>query len=185
MAQPARQKIKAILENGCCCGGETATLRQRRNRGFSAGNAVNVHLQCDKCGASLSGAMKRAEHYFFQDYSEWDSDLKERQFEIRRGDVDEAEQVRFQAYENRKTWYREVFLKSAEWRDVRARVMRRANGICEACLDCAAEQVHHDGYENGSLPPMWQLRAICRVCHEKVTHGWPMEKLSEFSETQR
>jgi hypothetical protein len=74
IAQASKTKIKEILENGCPCGGETATMRKRRNK--SGVEAVNVHLQCDKCGVSLSGAMTRAEHYFYQDYAEWDAALK-------------------------------------------------------------------------------------------------------------
>jgi 5-methylcytosine-specific restriction endonuclease McrA len=125
--------------------------------------------------------MKRADHFFWQDYSEWDQELKEQQWE-KRGCSNQEEQIaRMEAYEARKRWYNEVFLKSDEWATVRRQVLSRAKLVCEACLSDSATEVHHTGYAHGSLPPLWELRAVCRPCHEKITFGWPMEKLSQFS----
>jgi hypothetical protein len=50
--------------------------------------------------------------------------------------------------------------------------MERAGGACEACLDAPAQQVHHLTYDFGKLPPAWELRAVCRGCHERLHAGW-------------
>lgn len=168
MAQAARKKIISILANGCPCGSEKATLRQR-----SYINAtITVHLQCDGCGKSLSGSMKRSEHYFFKDYTQWDGDLQEAGAESYRSQYNEQNEERDAAYRDRQQEYQEIFLKSDEWREMRAKVLKRAGLTCEACLGAPATEVHHDGYSFGVAPPMWQLRAICRRCHERVTFGW-------------
>jgi hypothetical protein len=71
------------------------------------------------------------------------------------------------------------YLRGGVWRDKRARVLRRANGVCEGCGDKASLQVHHTRYPSNCWPgsPEWNaqeklfdLRAICRRCHEDIHH---------------
>lgn len=72
------------------------------------------------------------------------------------------------------SWRRvyEAFMKSDDWRRMRALVLSRAGGKCEACLTHDAEQVHHTRYPSGDVSvrdfieqPLWELRAICWRCH--------------------
>lgn len=63
-------------------------------------------------------------------------------------------------------------MKSDDWRRMRALVLSRAGGKCEACLTHDAEQVHHTRYPSGDVSvrdfieqPLWELRAICWRCH--------------------
>jgi 5-methylcytosine-specific restriction endonuclease McrA len=51
---------------------------------------------------------------------------------------------------------------------VRAKVIKRAGGICEGCLTCAATDVHHLTYRNLFAEFMFQLVALCRGCHDRV-----------------
>jgi hypothetical protein len=60
------------------------------------------------------------------------------------------------------------YLASPAWKQRRDLVMWRAHGICEACLSARAEEVHHLTYEHIGHEMMWELKAICRACHEKI-----------------
>jgi 5-methylcytosine-specific restriction endonuclease McrA len=62
------------------------------------------------------------------------------------------------------------YLRSEEWANKRALVIERAGGICEGCGEASAVQVHHLTYNNVGEEFLWQLRAICRECHERF-HG--------------
>lgn len=72
----------------------------------------------------------------------------------------------------REEWHARyaTYLKSPEWAARRAKVMMRAGGMCEGCLESKATQVHHLTYEHVGAEFMWELRAICRACHERL-HG--------------
>lgn len=64
-------------------------------------------------------------------------------------------------------WYN-AYLSSEAWRDRRRKVLSRANGRCEGCLDRTATQVHHTTYAHVGNEPLWELRAICDTCHEAL-----------------
>lgn len=58
------------------------------------------------------------------------------------------------------------YLQSDAWRDKRAAVMDRANGLCEGCRQRPATQVHHLTYAHHGNELLWELVAVCRGCHE-------------------
>lgn len=65
-------------------------------------------------------------------------------------------------------YYRNVYLKSAEWKRKRYVVLKRDNWQCEYC-GARATQVHHKRYAKkniGKEPIKW-LVSICKTCHEK------------------
>jgi hypothetical protein len=71
---------------------------------------------------------------------------------------------------NREWWRRyNAYLATPQWRSRRNRVMRRAGGTCEACLEQPATEVHHTTYEHVCNEPLWELRAVCHECHEQIT----------------
>jgi len=61
-------------------------------------------------------------------------------------------------------------LNSPEWKRMRAKVLKRSNGLCEGCLEAPAAEVHHLTYRNLFAELAFQLVALCRDCHEQV-HG--------------
>ena len=115
--------------------------------------------------------MARLEHPCWESYPSWDAAISEgydasrqelfdRQRRDRLDQVIEAQQQKSLAYEQwRKT--------SGEWRELSAKVMRRAQFTCEACLDRRATVVHHLTYAYGTLPPANLLIAVCHVCHDR------------------
>jgi hypothetical protein len=62
--------------------------------------------------------------------------------------------------------------------EIRREVMKRANGICEACFDKPYLPMHLDHWLSGvgrrrakaSVATCW---ALCRTCHENRTENWP------------
>jgi 5-methylcytosine-specific restriction endonuclease McrA len=79
----------------------------------------------------------------------------------------------FEAYRSNETtdWWEayQHYLGSAVWQVKRTKVIERAGGICEACGENGAEHVHHLKYpKTFGLEPLWDLRAVCRRCHEII-----------------
>lgn len=62
---------------------------------------------------------------------------------------------------------RAPYYQSEEWRAVRQRVMQRARNVCEGCCNSPAVEVHHMTYENFGKEFLWELRAVCKPCHER------------------
>lgn len=59
------------------------------------------------------------------------------------------------------------YLRSTHWRELRARILKRANGRCEYCKQNRATQVHHVTYERLGAEEEDDLRAICVPCHRE------------------
>lgn len=162
MSSGMKERVAQLVEQDCACGGLECQLTRRRING-----AVTVHLQCLTCGRSLGGAMPRREFTFWQDYPEWDGSLSERYY------ASEERAARVAAVQQEKReQYQEWRDQSPDWLNLRARVLHRAGFVCEACLDRPAVMVHHLTYVHGRLPPAWQLRAVCALCHERLHAGW-------------
>jgi 5-methylcytosine-specific restriction endonuclease McrA len=67
----------------------------------------------------------------------------------------------------RRDYYKNVYLKSDEWKRKRYVVLKRDNWQCAYC-GARATQVHHKRYARrniGKEPIKW-LISICKTCHE-------------------
>lgn len=62
------------------------------------------------------------------------------------------------------------YYDSDDWREIRRLVITRAGGVCEGCGKQQATQAHHLHYRTFGHEFLWDLRAVCRDCHERV-HG--------------
>ncbi len=78
----------------------------------------------------------------------------------------------------------DAYLKSENWHAKRKLVMARANGTCEGCGVRPATQVHHFTYENLGDELLWELTAVCNLCHER-SHPWKQEKDTSLAEMRR
>lgn len=64
-----------------------------------------------------------------------------------------------------------AYLRSPEWRGIRALVLDRANGLCERCqVPTMKFEVHHKSYAHTSVKlvthePLHNLVALCARCH--------------------
>lgn len=162
----ARQRVRDALKGGCNCGGTQASMRKRRN---SIG-ALSVALQCDQCGKSLTGSLSRHDFPFYSDFPEWDGDKREAWWKAvqERWEAEHAAaRARIITPDQKREEYREV-RNTPEWRRFRQAVLARAGFKCEACGKAPAEQAHHLTYAFGLFPPLWEMRAVCRPCHERL-----------------
>ena len=69
--------------------------------------------------------------------------------------------------QRRRDYYRNVYLKSDEWKRKRYVVLKRDNWQCVYC-GAPATQVHHKKYAKyniGKEPIKW-LVSICKSCHD-------------------
>jgi len=86
--------------------------------------------------------------------------------------INEVERQRFEIdREQRRDYYRNVYLKSEEWQRKRYVVLKRDNWTCVYC-GAPATEVHHLRYAKyniGKEPIEW-LVSVCRHCHEQQ-HG--------------
>lgn len=135
-------------------------------------SGVRARMQCRKCGQGVGSqiAMKGVTDL-------WDEELETRV----QNEYDAAcKEWKRQAdqfmqphnVERPESWWElyDRYLKSAVWAAKRELVFRRCGGVCEACGQAAAEQVHHlKPYpDTFGLEPLWTLRAVCRPCHEII-----------------
>jgi hypothetical protein len=78
--------------------------------------------------------------------------------------TEQAEQARDARWQ---AWY-SAYLLTPEWRARRAKVLKRAGGVCEGCLGRPATQVHHLTYERVGREMLFDLVAICDDCHGAI-----------------
>jgi hypothetical protein len=129
-------------------------------------------MQCIKCGVGVGNNIRMdgvAE--------QWDDELEQRAREdYLRCEREYKQKVdafyKSQRGERSAEWWRlyNAYLQSDQWQDKRELVFERAGGICEACGQRPAVQVHHERYpQTFGLEPLWDLRAVCVPCH-KIIH---------------
>lgn len=57
-----------------------------------------------------------------------------------------------------------AFLRSAEWQEIKAEVIRRAGGRCQLCGSPHNLEAHHRTYR-ADLADLSELVCLCRDCH--------------------
>lgn len=138
-------------------------------RTYINGSRIYGH-QCLNCGSW--GAVKKEAIDPSRRYPDYEPAIAERWNAARNqihAERREADQIaRDEEREQRKRDYA-LYLETPEWQERRRKVLVRAKGICEACLEARATEVHHETYAHVFDEPLFELRAICRDCHERIT----------------
>lgn len=137
----------------------------------NGGNQPCFNWFCRDCGLKLSPNIPRplAENEGVKDCALDTLASRERNYLAQR--KQRLDQMKAAAAERAQPANREThsdYLRSDAWRELRAKVLRRAAGICEGCLDAPAEQVHHLTYAHYGHELAYELRALCGRCHERV-----------------
>jgi hypothetical protein len=66
-------------------------------------------------------------------------------------------------------WARyKAHLQSPKWKALSAKVILRAQGICEGCRKHPATQTHHLTYRRMGDEMLFDLVAVCDSCHAKI-----------------
>lgn len=75
----------------------------------------------------------------------------------------------------RKWFYREVYLKSEHWKELRQRKLSKVRR-CEICRTKHCLDVHHLRYKGLYDVAEKDLQVLCRSCHEKKHEKKHLEK---------
>lgn len=85
----------------------------------------------------------------------------------------EAEQRRPKPQSENERWQSEyrAYLDSAQWRELRYRVLERDGHKCQSCLSAPATEIHHLTYRyyNAGHDSALFLRSVCRACHDRIS----------------
>ena len=152
------------------CPHEVKELRHR----FSGNQYI---MQCQKCGhtsSAISHSTLTAEQR--KAAPEIDESIKVNYYEARRKRYIEWQDERMkngqlERQKSKRQWLVEhsAYLKSPKWKSKREAVLRRDGYICKACESRQATQVHHLTYQHWRDEPLFELVAVCKPCHEKIT----------------
>jgi 5-methylcytosine-specific restriction endonuclease McrA len=140
---------------------------------ITASGGPMCKLQCFDCGAPIGSAVSKQ-----PDLPKWDMDRHVAYLEVRktaRAAIQskfiklqaEADAVLSEKSEDWRAEY-EAYRRTAKWQTKRSKVMRRANGLCEGCLEAPATVVHHTTYANIGDELLFQLVALCHPCHARA-----------------
>ena len=152
-------------------------LRQEPRVALQSDGKPFYRIQCPDCGQKLSNQLPHSSVPNRERCPRWNEELYQRHLLGRNTAI---EQSRAAAIARRKAEWRAVYrryLASADWQSVRERVLRRAWGTCEGCLEAPATEVHHRTYAHVGDELLFELVAICRPCHERLhpksANGYP------------
>lgn len=146
------------------CEHKRKEFREARNRV----GTPHVRSQCLDCGELVGSAIPRAKA---------PANIKEADEDLRISVIRQREEYLKTIYrkhlrqqseegESFKAQYAE-YLASADWQKKRAKVLQRAGGNCEGCRERPPTQVHHLTYEHWRDELLFELVALCDVCHRK------------------
>ena len=95
---------------------------------------------------------------------------RRRRFYERRWQQNQSE-IEAQKEEERLRWWEKYnrYLETPAWKDKRRRVLERDGGLCQACRKRTATEVHHLTYKHAFNEPLFDLIAICGICHKELT----------------
>lgn len=172
IAVKSLRRVEKALAGACTCGGDECLLVKREIEPEGRPRYWTVWLQCQTCGRGHDGPLSVADHRQWQNYPEWNPALREAWEAARlQKFVVAADQSRLHHVEvlaKQREDYAQWCRSSPEWRRLSDRVLWRSRGWCEACLVERAQTVHHLTYVYGKVPPAWELRAVCRSCHDRL-----------------
>lgn len=134
--------------------GGTRAIRQCLECGSKVGNFIAVSGVSEPWDDELEQAVR---HDYEREKEGWEN-LRKSAWESLADDV------------NSRWWQEyERYLRTSVWAVKRELVMKRCQGVCEACGQRRAEHVHHVKYpEVFGLEPLWDLRAVCVPCHKLI-----------------
>ena len=76
---------------------------------------------------------------------------------------------------NMRSWYREFYLKSEHWINLRSSKLESTGRLCEKCGSKKQVQVHHLNYKKIFDVELTDLQVLCGPCH-RTEHGNPSFK---------
>jgi hypothetical protein len=154
------EALRARVTRALACD-HRPTIRVRQD---SAGRQ-HYWEQCMRCGTKLQPVRRSAA---LGPCAPFDELALQRRIVYER-DVWERE-AKAQKQQERAAWLAEHdrYLQTPQWRRLRAAVLHRTNGMCEGCGTRVATQVHHLTYDRWQREMLFDLVAVCDVCHAQI-----------------
>lgn len=124
---------------------------------------------CEHCGLRLSSAIAHDRAGKPSDYTADYMEARNEGYTQER--KQRLDQITSQAAERSQSGNRTAYddyLRSDDWKRRAAKILNRANGICEGCLTNPASDVHHLTYAHLGQEFAFELVALCRPCHARV-----------------
>lgn len=78
--------------------------------------------------------------------------------------------ITWESSTKRWTNYQE-YLRTPHWQELRAKVLKRANFVCEECKRDVPLHVHHENYKRVGYERLEDLKALCYDCHKAKHPG--------------
>ena len=128
-----------------------------------------LRKQCFNCGRLMVNNYKRNFVKDFQSLPDYDYKAREANSNKRIENRDiklKFLKLRNLAFIDQMNYYRNVYLKSLEWKNKRDLVMKFYEGNCNKCHQ-KANDVHHLNYDNIFVEKFTDLIPLCRNCHNK------------------
>jgi hypothetical protein len=144
------------------CTHERQDLRWSTN----AIGARHLRMQCLECGLLIGNA--RSGKTAPEGISDEDTELLTRYLAKRRQQLRSIYHKHQELQLRQQTDFRSQhaeYLKSPAWRRKRSKVFERSGGLCEGCREQPAKEVHHLTYEHWQNELLFELVALCPVCH--------------------
>lgn len=149
-----------------------ACQHERRGivRWVNSGNQTCYNWFCSHCGTKLSPNIP---HELAQRHGAFDvalDALASRTNAYVRERESRLDELKAAAAERAQPGNREEYsdyLRSPKWQALRSKILARARGTCEGCLEAPAEDVHHLSYDHKGGEFAFELVALCRGCHER------------------
>lgn len=159
LAQQYAREKKSLYEARCRHERREVRIKTKQNQSKVA------KAQCLNCGEPLGQESKRSDH---PNAPDWDEALNATYLADRKASENELEMRYYQLSITADTSGEDDYYHSEAWREKREKVKRRANRICEGCLEKRAVHVHHLTYDNFGDELLFQLVALCTSCHSKL-----------------
>ena len=137
-------------------------------RKICVNGTTQIRSQCIDCGFTYSGSVAKSQCPPEHLLSDVDEDAAKVASSLSHNKLMALhEQAKL---ERRHEWFRmyDAYLQSDEWKERRRLVFVRDNYICQGCLTCRAEQVHHLSYANVGEELLFELMSICKQCHDRI-----------------
>jgi len=129
-----------------------------------------VKQQCLDCGMAVGNPIKHAaiQPDVLATIQEFDTEFRdlmiERRNEIWRIEREARQAEWIEQLPEKKEQYRN-YLTSPEWKQKRALVIDRENGLCQGCRQSPITEVHHSTYKTVGNELLFQLVGLCSPCH--------------------
>ncbi len=155
---------------------------------YSEGGVLQLFSQCTTCGKKRDkgGSLKHSTIDNFRDnvirgeINKFDTELFDKYYasyerynnyqqfifyKERKISADKRE-------EDRTKWFKEhnEYLQTDKWKQIRLKVLKRDDFLCQGCLESPATEVHHLTYGHWKNELMFELLSVCYDCHHNRIH---------------